>query len=605
MKKKKVNRSVERQRDVQIQDIKTPKDVVGQQQVNKQNITIKIVPESLKAIKKKKKKRKSGPSKKKQIIDQIKIALNRLQELKKDADEKGVKIPAELGTLPQDADQMKTVEQLTGLLNTLNDRNNQIAELITQGGQTAQGNVFAEGVFGSGGTFPRSYRLPSSFQQPAQPIMIGPQGQTVVQPQPPAGQRLPAQPTGKPPDTRTVIPQSKSTRDQEIIMGQIKDIKKELQDKLKVQLKEGKISKKDFADKMAEAQQKATARERETLRTVMGPEANKDYIEIMKVVTAYRKKVRAFKGTKITGEEVNDIKDLGNDGLARIANFKSKYPKLVDAHPEIFAFDAQIQFLGSDPVAVVAEEQGTAVQETGIEKADGEKFNRELFEVNQNAQELQSDFENMKKQGTLSPEQIKELQKQANFIDAKMKELKAKADAGTNQPISLAWQKAENKGIIGKATRTIKAVMNLALPKPVKQVVDMRIQKAIWRLLAYIAGVFPLGAEYDKSTFNADLGKIGFGGFAQDTNFKKMKDNSTSQKSNVGNWVDNYMSTHDGFDRQFEGKDYKIMKSVGGGGQRRMMPTPTAPVQAVGSTNFLGFGARIGSDLPEIPEMAF
>ena len=500
---------------------------------------------------------------------------------------------------------MKTLEQLTSLLNTLNDRNNRIAELIVKSSSSSGDNIINEGVFGSGGTFP-VMRLPSSFQQPAQPIIYNPQGQ----PQP--GQRLPGPPAGEPPkrpqptDTRTVIPQSKSTRDQDIIMQQIADIKKELQEKLKVQLKEGKITKKEFADKMAEAQQRATAKERDTLRTVMGPEANKDYIEIMKVVQQFRKKVRTFKGTTISGEEANDIKDLGQDGLARIYSFKQKYPKLVDAHPEIFNFDAQIEFLEADPVSLVAEEQGTAVTETGIKKAADEKFKEELEELNQNAQLLQRDFDIRKAQDTISPAEIKQMQKQAKEIYATIKRLEQLARQ--DDAASLTWTKRENEEIIEEARETIKEVMNLQLPNPpAQQLGDIRIQNAIYRLLAYTAGVFILGAEYDKSTFNADLDKINGSFLTQDRIFKRMADNSAEQIQNVRNTIDNFLGVHDEYDRQFEGKNYKIGKGgtpglppgaqAGVPGARRMMPvTDTAEISSRGRVSVGGFGsASIGA----------
>ena len=106
--KKRKTRSVERQRDVQKQSVKSDKEAVTQQQVSKQNITIKIGEEVLRRAKKKKP-RKRGSSKKKMLIANIKEALQKFQELKKLADERKVKIPAALGVLPQEADKMNTI----------------------------------------------------------------------------------------------------------------------------------------------------------------------------------------------------------------------------------------------------------------------------------------------------------------------------------------------------------------------------------------------------------------------------------------------------------------------------------------------------------------
>ena len=589
MVKKKVPRSVERNRDIQKQDVKTSKDAVTQQQVNKQNITIKIGTDVLQKVKKKKKKRKTGPSKKTQIINQIKLALDRLQQLKKDAEEKKVKIPAELGKLPIDADNMKTIPQLTQLLNTLNDRNNRIAELISKGGEST-GNVFNEGVFGSGGTFPASYRLPNPFQQQA-PVVIGGQGQTIVQPQPAPQPSKP--PTD--PNTRTIVPTTgtaKANKEQEEIMDKIKEMKKDIQARLKQQLKAGKITEDEYKDKIAKAQLTATLKERQIIQTIMGPKANKEYSEIILKINDYRKILLDYKKSKITGTQEQDLKDRAYEASTLIQEFKKNYPELIAEHPELFSFREQLDFLAINPVRQIAENTGQPITETGIEEGEMTAFNAQLYEVNQNAQELQSDFDRMKAQDTLSPSEIKQLQKQAKAIDSKMKELKQKAESGTNQSISLNYQKAENKKMLAKVKSTINAVLSLALPTPVKVGVDQGIQKAVWRLLAYLAGVFVLGSEYDKSTFNADLDKINAMGLKQDKMFKRMPDNSSQQKSNVSSFLENYLSVNDGFSRDFEGKDYKIGK---GGGARRMIQ-PTANLSTRG---------RIGNELPEIPDMMF
>ena len=116
MVKKKVNRSVERSRDKKAPNI-----------TQTTSVNIKIVPEALKP---KKKKKRKGTSKKKKVIEEIKQALNELAQLKEEAKEKGVTIPAELGELPTDADDLKTLEQLQGLLAELKNKNAKINDIV-------------------------------------------------------------------------------------------------------------------------------------------------------------------------------------------------------------------------------------------------------------------------------------------------------------------------------------------------------------------------------------------------------------------------------------------------------------------------------------------
>jgi len=409
---------------------------------------------------------------------------------------------------------------------------------------------------------------------------------------------LPGMPTGKPPidpNTRTVVPtteSSKANKEQEEIMEKIKEMKKDIQQRLRAQLKAGKITEDEYKDKIAKAQLTATYKERQIITTIMGAQANKEYSEIIKKINDYRQILLDYKKNKITGKQEQDLKDRAYEAVTLIEQFKKNYPELLAEHPELFSFREQLEFLAIDPIRQIAENTGQTITETDVNQGEMTAFNSALYEVNQNAQELQSDFDRMKAQDTMSPSEIKQLQKQAKSIDSKMKELKQKAESGTNQLISLNYQKEENRKMLAKVKATINAVLSLALPTPVKVQVDQRIQKSVWRLLAYLAGVYILGAEYDKSTFNADLDRINAMGLKEDKMFQKMPDNSSQQKSNVSSFLENYLSVNDGFSRDFEGKDYKIGK---GGGSRRMIQ-PAANLSTRG---------RMGNELPEIPDMMF
>ena len=626
--KKSNNRTVERQRDVQIQDVKTPKEAVSQQQVNKQNITIKIGADVISKAKRKKKKRKQGPSKKKQVIDQIKLSLERLQALKKDAGERGVKIPAELGKLPQDADAMNTVAELTTLLNTLNERNTQIAQLIEQGGSKAQGNVFDEGVFGSGGTFPQSYRLPSSFQQAAPPIIINPAGMPSAAGKPSApASSLPTAPVviGRPvsPSTRTAVPRNISQSDEDKIAREITELKKKITDRLGVQVKAGTITEKEYKEKMAGALKAAEAKSGETLRAIMSPQARIDYIKIRNGVGKFQAKIAEFHGGEISGIELRDIKDYANTTIAQIAEFKRKYPELVAAHPELFEFREQLEYLNADPLMLTAQHQGRPVKETGIQFAEMTELNSALKDINDQTEQLMTDYNVLRGRGTLSPAQITGLQETAGRIEANMNALRAKHQFGRDK-VSLAYQSAKNKEDLKHLVRTLNVVMALKMPEVVRQPVDMSVQLPIWRLLAYVGEDRPVGDRYHESTFLADITILGVRGnpasiLIDPVLFKKEKPNSPLKREAVRQMVDRYMNSNSesGYNRQYQGKDLSVGRggdpAAGrgrrGGDGRRMLPPqavviPPAPTPTA-TASIISAGAQLGSELHEIPEMMF
>ena len=625
MVKKKVNRSVERSRDKKAPNI-----------TQTTSVNVKIVPEALKPRKKKKRK---GTPKKKKIIEQIKEALDMLAQLKAEAKEKGITIPAELGELPTDADDLKTLEQLQGLLAELKNKNAKISEIVRGQGQSAavadqigrtRTNIFAEqggGVFG-GTTFPASFRLPNTGLvpqfSPALPAgaVMTPQGQVRPQPALPAPAVKPAI-MPRDPDTRVVKAQSKTTRDQEIIMKQIADIKKDLQKKLQKQLKDKKITEKEFKDKMAQAQQQATVKERATLRAVMGPEANKDYVDIMSTVTSFRTKVRAFKGSKITGKEADDIKDLGNEGIAKIMRFKQKYPELVEAHPELFEFNEQLEFLNADPVSLVAQEQGRTVTETGILKATEDELKQKIEDLNQNTQQLQEDFDRFKARErstgeTISPAEARQLKQQATKLkqeEQAIDDIITKQGAISGDIRLLTEPQNLKQKVITLSNEIDRIQVTVA---PVQK--NMKIQNAIYRLLAFTTQAVPdmkIGSQYQKETMKADMRLINGGGMADNKIFNSYANNSPDQIREVANVVNQFLNTADPdmkYDRQFEGKDYRIGKGgmpSGGSGRsmRRMMPPAQAqvapPAKAQDVIQNIGFGAVVGGDLEAIPEMAF
>ena len=626
MVKKKVNRSVERSRDKKAPNI-----------TQTTSVNVKIVPEALKP--KPKKKKRKGPSKKKKIIEQIKEALDMLAQLKEEAKEKGITIPAELGELPTDADSLKTLEQLQGLLGELKNKNAKISEIVRGQGQSAAAadqigrtrtNIFQEAqgqVFG-GGTFPAQYRLPNTGLVPTfTPAITLPSGQVTTgsqqgQPALPAPAVRPAITLPTDPDKRTVKPQTMEGREQQIIKEKLATFRKEAEERLKKDLKDGKITQEQFKSKMAEAQQQAIRGERALLEAVMGPEANKDYALISSLISRYRTKIRGFKGGQMTGKEVNDAKDLANEGLSRIMNFKQKYPKLVEAHPEIFEFNEQIAFLNADPAGLVAQEQGRTVTVTGISKAVEDDVRQKIEDLNQNTQQLQEDFDRFKARErstgeTISPAEAKTLKQQAQKLKKQEKVIDdiVRQQGALGNDIRLLTEPENLKQKVITLSNEINRIKIARVVKPQK---SMKIQNAIYRLLAFTTQTVPdmrIGSQYNKDSMKADMRIINGGGMADNKIFNSYGNNSPDQIREVTTVINQFLNTADpdmGYDRQFEGKDYRIGKG-GMPGPRRNMRRMMAPAQAQVAPpakaqeviQNIGFGAAVGGDLEEIPEMAF
>ena len=580
--KKRKTRSVERQRDVQRQHVKSNKEAVSQQQVSKQNITIKIGEEVLRRAKKKKP-RKRGSSKKKMLIANIKEALQKFQELKKLADERKVKIPAALGVLPQEADKMNTIAELQSLLQTIVSRNNEIAEMIEKGKQPdMEENIFAQGAFGSGGTFPASYRLPTAFPQQVAPpivqagVISAPASAVPTRPAPvaPVAPVAPAKP--KSTDSRAVAPpQGAVGADQQRLIRDIDAIRKKIARELKKKLDAGEITKDEYQKGLADATKAAKEKNQQFIKSFMSAQASKDYDEIQALYKAYIKRIKLWNKADMSPQEEMSLKNQARTLRQAIRLFKINHPKLVNEHPEVFAFREYEEVSNVDPVALIAQNTGkTITVGKGRDEAQITDFNGKLRDLNQSATNLNQDFQNS---GDLSQSEIKEFQKRASELQREEDALAALANE--REAIGVEYVKKENKEILAKVNKVIRVVMALQYTAPPVIQKDMGIQNALYRLLAYTAGRFQIGREYDKSTFNADLNKIN-SALPVNPDFQKEKDNGGEQKNNVRQAIENFfIGAPDGvYDRQYEGKPYQIGKggqpsapSMGGGNGRRMI----------------------------------
>ena len=155
--------------------------------VNQNAIQI-IFPEDmeLRKVKKKKKKKSPNESKKKELIDELKELLEDYDQEIETAKEKNINLPAELGELPKDIKQLKSIKQLELVSDEIKNKILKIQQFI-KGDSVANRSNQLFGVaprIGMGtGVFPQQTPIPQ-IQQP----QIIPQ----VIPQPTAPQVIPA-----------------------------------------------------------------------------------------------------------------------------------------------------------------------------------------------------------------------------------------------------------------------------------------------------------------------------------------------------------------------------------------------------------------------------
>ena len=140
------------------------------------NINQIIFPEGMELRKiKKKPKKKKGPSKKKIALDNLKSVLQNFDAVINESKQKGVSIPAELGQLPSNVNEVDSVKEIEELTADLSNRIIQIQALIQKGSALTQSkNLFGFDLPQRAGIFPIT-------PQPFLPPTIIP-----VQPQAPA-----------------------------------------------------------------------------------------------------------------------------------------------------------------------------------------------------------------------------------------------------------------------------------------------------------------------------------------------------------------------------------------------------------------------------------
>ena len=202
------------------------------------NINQIIFPKDMELRKIKKKKKKKGPSKKKIALDNLKSVLQNFDAVINESKQKNISIPAELGQLPSNVNEVDSIKEIEELTADLSNRIIQIQALLEKGSALTQSkNLFGFDLPQPAGIFPVT-------PQPFLPPTIIP----VPAPQPPARQP-PVLPSG---GETPVIPSGVSpAMGGEDTEKNLETIRKEILDKLTPEQREKAEA--DLAKEKAEA----------------------------------------------------------------------------------------------------------------------------------------------------------------------------------------------------------------------------------------------------------------------------------------------------------------------------------------------------------------
>jgi hypothetical protein len=215
----------------------TKNHATGQQQVLKNTITIKLGDEKRKKPRKDKKKSPES-GKKKKLVEAIRASLLRFSQLKQQAMQHKIELPASIGETPLEAAKLDTVVELEQLLQSINLKSQQIEQLIAAGAKPQQKpNIFLEGA---GVGDPRMPQIRPAL--PVQPIPT-PAGTT---PAPhvvihTGGGGDPA--TEKP---KVIIPPRTLTPEEKIILQSLDKHSQAILEMLQKKYEAGSISKEDY-----------------------------------------------------------------------------------------------------------------------------------------------------------------------------------------------------------------------------------------------------------------------------------------------------------------------------------------------------------------------
>jgi hypothetical protein len=151
------------------------------------NINQIIFPKDMELRKIRKKPKKKAPNKKKIALDNLKSVLANFDAIVNEAKQKNISIPAELGQLPSNINQVDSIKEIEELTNDLTNRIAQIQALIQKGSSLTQAkNLFGYDLPQRAGVFPIT-------PQPFLPPTIIPQRPETILPVP---SERPIEPSG-------------------------------------------------------------------------------------------------------------------------------------------------------------------------------------------------------------------------------------------------------------------------------------------------------------------------------------------------------------------------------------------------------------------------
>lgn len=168
--------------------------------------------------KKKKKKTKKKVNNKKKIVDEVKETLAQFDALIKEADSKKIKIPAELGELPLNIEDINTIKELKELNADLKQRIILISELIKKQLVEPEPEGIAIMRFGMGGV---QQGLPTTITAAQIQAQQAQSQQGIVEPMQPIRPMLPPQPQPQPSDDRLKQIQEQLKKREEDIISQL------------------------------------------------------------------------------------------------------------------------------------------------------------------------------------------------------------------------------------------------------------------------------------------------------------------------------------------------------------------------------------------------
>jgi hypothetical protein len=324
--------------------------------------------------------RKKTDNKKRKLIQAIREALLKFQQVKQLAQEKKIELPASIGDTPLEASKVDTTEELEQLLQSIIQKTSQATQIIEAGGmhkRQVQPNPFLTGIgYSTDVRLPiQPYQTYPSAQQPTiQPSApIVPQQTPTILPSSSGGGTVVRPAAG------TVSKTAENIKRAKFLLNRLEALKTELGKKLKDDLAAGVISKATY-DKALDALAKKVAEGKEAGKkgeaSIVGEETMKEWEGIKQKGRDYEARLKAESlSPQILRSKLGDLKQLQRDNKEALDRFGKTYSDTLVQHPEVFPEITTIHTLFTDNVETQLAAEGGFMQMVII---DDEKGAREF-----------------------------------------------------------------------------------------------------------------------------------------------------------------------------------------------------------------------------------